>query len=108
MSIWISPRVRAKLAQKHHVTESEIRQCFENLDGEYLRDPREEHHTEPPTYWFVSETNARRKLKVVCLFRKVPSTDGSPPTIRIEIKTAYDANATEIDIYSRHGYGDAS
>lgn len=108
MAIWISPRVRAKLANKHCVSETEIRQCFENMQGEFLRDPREKHQTEPPTYWFVAETNARRSLKIVCIFRKMPSADGSPPELRIEIKTAYDANATEIQIYSRHGYGDAS
>lgn len=73
MPLWYSDEVRKKLAEKHKVSEDEVRQCFENREGDYLEDTREEHRTDPPTHWFV------------------------------EIKTAYPANPTEIDIYNRLG-----
>jgi hypothetical protein len=42
--------------------------------------------------WFVAETDYGRKLKIVFIQR----SDG-----RIDIKTAYEANPTEIEIYER-------
>ncbi len=45
----ISASIRAKLADKHQVTEREVEQCFENIDGPLLIDNREDHRTEPPT-----------------------------------------------------------
>lgn len=45
----ISPTICTKLKEKHQVTPKEITQCFENCDGEYLKDTREKHKTEPPT-----------------------------------------------------------
>jgi len=67
MGIWISPRVRQKLLSKHNVSEDEIVQCFQNMEAtsKFLTDPREEHQSNLTTYWFISETNRRRKLKVV-------------------------------------------
>lgn len=64
-TIWISDRVRLKLAEKHGgVSDEEIRQCFENLEPgwNYIRDTRDGHYSDPPTYWFISETNRRRQL----------------------------------------------
>ena len=90
MALVISPRVREKLQQKTPpVTEPEIMQCFANRAGWYLVDVREEHKTEPPTRWFVAETDYSRKLKVVFIQK-----DGD-----IIIKTAYDPNVTELRIY---------
>ena len=97
----ISPRVRKKLAEKHQVTEEEIRQCFLNFEGNYLRDLREDHQTDPPTWWFVSETNRRRKLKVVFIARKVETADG--PRTQVEIKTAYPPDLQDIELYERRG-----
>lgn len=65
MSLIISPRVREKLSLKHRVTEDEIVQCFANRDGRMLRDTREEHATDPPTLWFIAETDFGRLLKVI-------------------------------------------
>lgn len=65
MSLIISPRVRQKLATKHDVTREEVEQCFMNHDGPYLTDEREEHASDPPTLWFIGETDAGRELKVV-------------------------------------------
>jgi hypothetical protein len=103
MAISISPRIREKLAERHGVTEDEIRQCFINLEGEYIRDTREEHDTVPPTYWFISETTTRRKLKILFVARKVDTIDG--PKTRIDIKTAYEPSQEEIDLYARRGMG---
>jgi hypothetical protein len=102
MAIVISPRIRKKLEEKHGVSEDEIRQCFANVEGGFIRDTREEHQTDPPSHWFVAETNRRRKLKVVFVARKVLAVDGNE-TVQIEIKTAYDANGEEISIYERLG-----
>jgi hypothetical protein len=102
MTIHLSTRIRKKLEERHGVTEEEIRQCFRNLEGEFLADDREEHRTNPPTYWFIAETNTQRKLKIVFIASAVQSADGARKT-RIDIKTAYPPNAVEIDIYERCG-----
>lgn len=89
----ISADVRAKLQNKHNVTEREIEQCFENRCGNYLKDIREEHRTTPETYWFVARTNHDRELKVCFTY-----LNGN-----ITIKTAYEPNLKEIEIYERKG-----
>jgi hypothetical protein len=93
MGLVISPRVRDKLALKHRVSEEDIEQCFANLNGRFLLDTREEHRSDPPTRWFVAETDFGRVLKIVF----VPTGNG------IEIKTAYEANSVERKIYDDHG-----
>lgn len=96
MPLIISKRVREKLANKQPpVTEAEIVQCFANREGRFLLDTREEHKTNPPTKWFIAETNYGRLLKVVF----VRNIDGS-----IEIKSAFDPNDTEKRIYRNHAY----
>lgn len=97
MKLEISDAIREKLAKKHGVTPDEIRQCFENRDGGFLEDTREQHRTDPPTQWFVAETNKRRKLKIAFIARQ--TRDG----LRIFIRTAYPANSDEIRIYERLG-----
>lgn len=99
MAIHISRQVLLKLKDKHRVTEAEVRQCFQNAEGTYLRDLRERHGTVPPTYWFIAETNHRRTLKIVF----IASRDAMTGKTRIDIKTAYAPNQTEIAIYLRHG-----
>jgi hypothetical protein len=96
VNIYISDRVQAKLAGKHQVTADEIRHCFENREGTFLEDNREEHKTDPPTQWFIAETNQRRVLKVVFILERL--LKGS----RINIRTAYEPNATEVSIYNKH------
>ena len=90
----ISPGVEKKLRDKHQVEPKEVLQCFENCDGQYLIDTREDHKTDPQTMWFVAETNKRRLLKV-CFMQ----IDGV-----VTIKTAYDANSDEIRIYKKFAY----
>lgn len=91
----ISQKVRQKLASKKvPVTEAEIRQCFANADGDYLYDQREEHQSDPPTRWFIAETDFGRKLKVVFI----------PKSTGLTIRSAFDPNADEIRIYNKYGY----
>lgn len=97
MAIKMSSGVGEKLAKKHAVKMDEIVQCFVNKEGQakYLRDPRAQHQTNPPTEWFISETDFGRKLKVVFMRQ---GTD-------IEIKSAFEPNAQELRIYRKYGGG---
>ncbi len=88
----ISPEIRAKLKIKHSVEESEVIEAFANRERGFLIDIREEHLTDPPTEWFVAETDRGRKLKI-CFVR----TNGN-----IYLKTAYTAESHIVDIYERH------
>jgi uncharacterized DUF497 family protein len=87
MGIVIHLAIRKKLEEKHGVSEEEVRQCFANFGGKFLRDIREKHETDPPTWWFIGETNRLRALKVVFIARKVETPHGA--TTQIIIKTAF-------------------
>jgi len=89
----ICPNILEKLKNKHQVSRREVEQCFENRCGVYLEDTREDHQTDPPTLWFVAETNHKRLLKVVFLV-----LDGN-----VHIKSAYEANSIEVAIYEDLG-----
>jgi uncharacterized DUF497 family protein len=93
----ISQRVAEKLLEKHGVEPKEVQQCFENRTGGFLEDTREQHQTDPPTQWFIGETNSGRKLKVVFIQRQ---TAVGP---QLDIRTAYEPNAEEIRIYEKFG-----
>lgn len=86
----VAPDIRDKLLNKHQVKEGEVHECFFNRDGPYLEDTEEDHLTDPPTEWFIAPTDRGRYLKVIFVFR-----DGN-----IFLKSAYDANATAMHIYS--------
>ncbi len=73
------------------MSEREVEQCFENRDGSFLKDSREAHLTDPPTLWFIAETNKGRLLKV-CFVNQEN---------KIFIKTSYEPNSAEIEIYNR-------
>ena len=93
MALIISTKVRAKLAAKvPPVTQGEIEQCFANRTGIYLVDTRAEHESDPPTRWFIAETDSGPKLKVVFI----------PRLPHIVIRTAYDPNPTEMNINERY------
>jgi uncharacterized DUF497 family protein len=93
MNLFISDATRSKLTAKHGVSEAEVKQCFENREGKLLEDDREGRKTDPPTQWFIAETNKQRLLKVLFILK-----DGV-----IHLKTAYEPNQIEIHIYSQHG-----
>lgn len=95
MDLIISLRIRDKLLGKTPpVHEREIFQCFANRTGKFLYETREEHKTDPATRWFIAETNAGRKLKVVF----VPTEEG------IRIKSAYDPEPAALHIYEKTAY----
>ena len=93
MALVISQRIREKLALKHSVCEEEVAQCFANRTGKYLQDTREDHASDPPTQWFISETDFAKKLKVIFVLK-----DGD-----IFLRSAYPPNADELRIYAKYG-----
>ena len=97
MGLVISPKTREKLVYKHCVTEEEISQCFASREGRFLVDTREDHATNPPTLWFIAQTNRGRLLKVVFV------QEGDD----LHIKTAYEPNDEERRIYDKYGQGAA-
>ncbi len=95
MRLNISPAIRQKLANKQPpVNEDDILQCFSNRTGGFLEDTREDHQSDPPTKWFIAETDYGVKLKIVFIHHKGKG---------IYIRTAYAPNAEEIRIYDKHG-----
>lgn len=91
MAIIISPKIRQKLEDENHqVPEIDIAQCFANRVKGFVLDDREKHRTEPPTMWFVSETDYGRKLKVMFIMRGAD----------IYIKSAYGATDEVERIYN--------
>lgn len=71
------------------VTRREVEQCFHNRLMGLLEDTRVTNKTIPPTLWFIAPTNKKRLLKIVYV------QDGSD----IYLKTAYDPNPVELQIY---------
>lgn len=90
----ISNNIMHKLQQKHGLSnpEQEILEVFYNRTGDTLIDTREDHKSDPPTQWFIAETNRGILLKV-CFVAK----NGD-----IYIKTAYRPNSEEIRIYEKY------
>lgn len=94
MKLVISPTIAAKLAAKvPPVTQEEIVQCFANRTMLYLVDPREQHQSDPPTRWFIAQTDFGRKLKIAFV----------PRGHEIYIRSAYDPSPATIAFYeSKH------
>lgn len=66
----ISPEVEEKLRTKHNVDVNEVYECFLNRHGPFFLERRPEHATDPPSWWFVAETDKQRVLMVI--FVKYP------------------------------------
>lgn len=94
MGFVISAKVRDKLLEKHGVTKDEVIECFANRSGNFLIDTREDHQTDPPSRWFISETCNGKRLKIVFVKENHD----------IFIKTAYSPNTKEERIYKKHAY----
>lgn len=97
MDIYISNAIALKLREKHQVSVAEVHECFANRKTKYAYDTRPEHQTNPPTLWFIAETNAGRLLKVVLV--RYSKTE-------VAIKSAYPPNVDEIrlfEIYKQRG-----
>ena len=90
----ISPRVRDKLKRPdHNVTEDEILECFANRELGDCQDTRAWHATNPPTRWFVSQTDRGRRLKIVYMYHESGV---------VEIKSAYPATDGVTRIYEKY------
>ena len=88
----ISARVRRKLADKHFVVPAEVLQCFLNYtENNFLEDSRETHKTNPPTKWFISETDSGRLLKICFIYLG--------DIQKIVIKSAFEPNQDELNIF---------
>lgn len=97
MELIIHRSIRHKLASKNPpVSKTEIIQCFANRTGVFLEDTRENNRTDPPTKWFIAETDLGRKLKV-CFMQ----LEGD-----VIIKTAYQPNRNEVRIYTKYSKAD--
>ena len=83
-----------KLTQKHKVSRSEVVQCFANKVGRFLEDDREQNRTDPPTRWFIAETDSMRELKITF----VREDD------LVFLKSAYEPDAEERRIYNKYGF----
>ncbi|NPU91932.1 MAG: ADP-ribosyl-(dinitrogen reductase) hydrolase [Gammaproteobacteria bacterium] len=89
--IKIDSSIERKLKVKHNVLPSEVLECFANVQRGFLIDPREEHKTDPPTHWFIEETDKGRWLFVAFMM-----VDGT-----IVIKTAFDADESRKKLYMK-------
>jgi hypothetical protein len=89
----VTERVQEKLTNKHNVTRSEVVQCFANKVGKLLEDPREEHKTDPPTQWFIAETDSSRTLKIIFIRENDV----------VFLKSAYEPDQIELAIYKKYG-----
>jgi hypothetical protein len=89
----ISADVLKKLADRHGVDRREVEQCFANRTGRLLTDIRAKHKSNPPTLWFLAPTNKGRVLKIVYI----------PNDPYIDLRSAFEPNAAEVAIYSKHG-----
>lgn len=93
MELLISKAVAKKLKEKHAVSPQEVVQCFRHKTGKYAYDTREQHQTNPPTLWFIAETDQGRRLKVVFLRY---SKD------EFVLKSAFPPNAEEERLYQMY------
>ena len=94
MTLKYSSAVKQKLAEKHGVSLEEVQQCFANREGGLLEDIREDHKTDPPSQWFIAETDYGRRLKVVFILKNG----------EILLKTAYGPNQKEDTIYRKYAF----
>ncbi len=85
-----------KLRTKHGVEKHEVIECFDSRSKKALIDDREEHRTDPPTQWFISETDAGRRLKVV--FIRISASEAV-------IRTAYEPSEDEERICQQRAKG---
>lgn len=85
----IPRKIAEKLAHKHSVSVPEIYQLWMNRMGRILMEHRERNQGRFPRYWFLSETDAGRRLKVV--FTEDPNFEAPviitvhPPTPEAEV-----------------------
>lgn len=87
----ISPKIKAKLKQKHNVSLQEVAQCFYNRSHGTLIANREAHKTQPPIQWFIAKSDKGRILKVIFVLENG----------KVYIKSCFDADKASQRIYER-------
>jgi uncharacterized DUF497 family protein len=93
MQLVVYAEIEEKLSRKHQVTILEVEQAFLNRTGELAKENRPQHTGRDPRYWFISETDTGRRLKVVFVDDR---TEPAPVII-----TAYEPNNSEEEEYAR-------
>jgi uncharacterized DUF497 family protein len=91
MSIVIYPSILRKLQEKHGVSREEVEQAFANRTGKLAEEMRPKNQGDSPRFWFISETDSGRRLKVVFVF---DDEESGPVVI-----TAYEPNIKEESLY---------
>ncbi|MCB5227646.1 ADP-ribosyl-(dinitrogen reductase) hydrolase [Alishewanella sp. 16-MA] len=92
MAIYISDKVKNKIQEKHGLTLDEVYEAISGRLAGFLADTREEHKSDPPTYWFIGSTDFGKKIKVAFIYK-----DDT-----LIIRTAYEANPRELAIYNKY------
>ena len=92
MHLVIYPPILIKLRDKHQVSPQEVEQAFLNRLGKLATETRPNNQGDSPRFWFISETDSSRRLKVV--YADDP-TESGPVII-----TAYEPNAKEESLYA--------
>ena len=92
MKLVVYPEIAQKLREKHRVSVTEVEQAFLNRTLPMAREVRPEHLGKDPRYWFISETDLGRRLKVVFV------NDAAEPAP--VIITAYEPNEMEEEEYA--------
>ena len=93
MRLVVYPEIEEKLETKHQVSISEVEEAFLNRTGTFAKEARPQHLGKDPRYWFISETDVGRHLKIV--FVDDPTEPGAV------IITAYEPNEMEEEEYAR-------
>lgn len=93
MKLVVYPEIEEKLRKKHQVSVSEVEETFLNRTGILAKEIRPQHSGKDPRYWFISETDAGRRLKVVFVDDR---TEPAPVII-----TAYESNEMEEEEYEK-------
>lgn len=92
--LYIHEKVEEKLKNKHNLDPSEVLEVWNSYSGIELEDNREAHRSSPTTLWFVAKSfKSGRTLKLVYV----------PYTPTAVLRTAYDANSSEINIFKMLG-----
>jgi hypothetical protein len=93
LNIEINDSIVKKLNDKHNVTTSEVRECFDNVTNGFLIDSREEHITDPPSHFFIAKTNKGRRLKIIFMYFEFKK--------KFIIKSAFEADQKAIGFYEK-------
>lgn len=92
MALVVYLGIAKKLREKHQVEVAEVEQAFLNRTGRLAKEVRAKNQGEHPRFWFIAETDAGRRLKVVYA---LDPEEAGPLVI-----TAYEPDETEENLYA--------